>query len=410
MDVKKLLVATFNEGISLIKKHYGEEGVIIASRKVGNEWEIIAAANEKEANKYGMKKKNQALFEKKKNKPIAQVDHSEDVEEETETETEELVAYKPLARVKKVEEEFSEQDSFISEFRNEINDIRAYLESQHASAVWKDFKYENELNSLILKRMYQSGFSLDFSQKIITETKPTGNLSTSMKSIAKTIKNQLIIDEQPFNDPGIYCLMGPPGCGKTSLILKIAMTIKRNNKKSRIHLFNCDFESLSQVDQLNRIGHLLDMDVHHLDNSMQQLTNAIFTEDDYIFIDLPNQPALIQVIQSLNVTDFFKTPIHYCLVIDNNWDKLFVNKLIEQCQHLKELNLVFTKCDMQTRHATMIESSITFKTKIALLSFSAIDPKGLKKPSADLVYHVFDQKEDKGKDLTDFEIYTMIGS
>lgn len=405
MDVKKLLVATFNEGISLIKKHYGEEGVIIASRKVGNEWEIIAAANEKEASKYGMKKKNQALFEKKKNNTAAiQTEKSEDTEEEPE----QLVTYKPLARIKPIEEEFSEQDSFISEFRNEINDIKAYLESQHASAVWKDFKYENELNSLILKKMYQSGFSLDFSQKIITETKPSGNLSTSMKSIAKTIKNQMAIDEQPFNAPGIYCLMGPPGCGKTSLILKIAMTIKKNNKNCRIHLFNCDFESLSQVDQLNRIGHLLDMDVHHLDNSMQQLANAIFTEEDYIFIDLPNQPALIQVIQSLNVNDFFKTPIQYCLVIDNNWDKLFVNKLIAQCHHLKEFNLVFTKCDMQTRYATMIESSITFRTKIALLSFSALDPKGLKKPSSDLVYHVFEQKE--GKDLTDFEIYTMIGS
>lgn len=407
MDVKKLLVATFNEGISLIKKHYGEEGVIIASRRIGNEWEIIAAANEKEASKYGAKKKNQALFEKKKvksapaaEKPEAMLDDSDEF----------LVSYKPMAKVNPVAEEFGEQDSFISEFRSEINDIKAYLESQHASAVWKDFKYENELNSLILKKLYQSGFSLPFSKQIIEEAKPVGNLSTSMKTVVKTIKSKMLIDEKPFAEPGIYCLMGPPGCGKTSLILKIAMMIKKSNKSSMIHLLNCDFESLSQVDQLNRIGHLLDLNVHHLDNNMQQLKNAIFTETDYIFIDLPNQPALIQVIQSLNGADFFKTPIHYCLVMDNNWDKSFVNKLIAQSQHLKDLKLVFTKCDMHTSYTTMIESSIVSKMQISLLSFSAIDPQGLKKPNADLVYHVFDQKEDKGRDLTDFEICTMIGS
>ena len=302
MKVKRFIAANMQQGLKLVREELGPEAVILSSRKVDGQVEIMAAQN------YDEVELRNRVPEPERNKSTSELIRRE-TERHRQLEGELAKSRQRIAAVRRstgapvrpylVTDEPREGQNFgailreskvgragaasnhedpvenltdttgagasndaIAQMRAEISMLKDLLTQQLQSSQVDNVRRELE------QRLTCLGVFPELQKKLLGKVERSGDLQAAWRYVlARLTRSVKTVEEELIEQGGIFALVGPTGSGKTTTIGKLAARYVLKHGAKGIALVTTDRYRIASHEQLLAVGRILEVPVRVVDDN-----------------------------------------------------------------------------------------------------------------------------------------------
>lgn len=300
MKVKRFIAASMQQGLKLVREELGADAVILSSRKVDGQVEIMAALN------YDETELRSRVPEPERNKSTAELiqratERHRHLEDELAKSRQRIAAVRrstntvvrpvmPAAESKRVGQDFGAEvreskvgrserlssdrvevqkpavvetgtSDAIAQMRAEISMLKELLTQQLQS---QGSNVHRELE----QRLTTMGIFPELQKKLLDRVDRNGDLQTAWRYVlAQLTRSVKTVEEELTERGGIYALVGPTGSGKTTTIGKLAARYVLKHGAKDIALVTTDRYRIASHEQLLAVGRILEVPVRIVDDN-----------------------------------------------------------------------------------------------------------------------------------------------
>lgn len=153
----------------------------------------------------------------------------------------------------------------VRSLKSELRELRGFLEERIESIGWFGSIHRRPAQSRMLRTMLQAGFSAALSRTIVDRLPVDLGDEGAMRWLREVLLRNLRVDpaaRTPFDDGGVFALLGPTGVGKTTTAAKIAAQFAMKHGAQSVSLITADVYRVGAQDQLRTFGRMLGVPVH----------------------------------------------------------------------------------------------------------------------------------------------------
>jgi flagellar biosynthesis protein FlhF len=161
----------------------------------------------------------------------------------------------------------SDQQDKLDAMQSELSDMRLLLEQQ-LSKFSGGSKYENPLQSALMRRLQQMGICGEVAETIISKVQPGMSIKDAWREtlalLARTIPAR---STDIVMEGGVFAFVGPTGVGKTTTIAKLAARYVLEHGPQNVTLVTTDTYRIAAQEQLRSLGRILGVQVKSVDDN-----------------------------------------------------------------------------------------------------------------------------------------------
>jgi len=251
-------------------------------------------------------------------------------------------------------------ESLGDRLQNAVNKIRGYgkITEDNISEVTREIRLallEADVNYKVVKEFINNVKEKALGEEVTKSLKPG-------EMFVKILKDELVEllggEQAPLytsGNPSILMMVGLQGSGKTTSIGKLALRLRKKNKKKPL-LVACDVYRPAAIDQLKTIGKQLDIEVYSegkgdpVEISKNAIKYAKENKFDYVLIDTAGRLHIDEALmQELNNINDNVHPNEILLVIDSMVGQDAINVIEGFNNSLPLTGAILTKLDGDTR-------------------------------------------------------------
>ncbi len=244
--------------------------------------------------------------------------------------------------------------------QNAVNKIRGYgrITEDNISEVTREIRLallEADVNYKVVKEFINNVKEKALGEEVTKSLKPG-------EMFVKILKDELVEllggEQAPLyteGHPSILMLVGLQGSGKTTSIGKLALRLRKKNKKRPL-LVACDVYRPAAIDQLKTLGKELNIDVYSegkgdpVEISKNAIEYAKANKYDYVLIDTAGRLHIDdELMEELNNINNEVHPNEILLVIDSMTGQDAINVIEGFNNSLPLTGAILTKLDGDTR-------------------------------------------------------------
>lgn len=297
MKIKRFVASNMRDAMKAVKEKFGDEGIIISNREVGDKVEILATTREEQ-------EQHAIISSDKQSKQNTSFETTETIEH---TSTEQVINNKAEPEVRLAESQLATesltqaiqasranqekqqrtQESPISDIQTEIKYLRGLLEQQLASTGYRGNERYNSTQAILLRQLAELGLTTKMCKRIVNKLPEKGNLEKKWRSSLDWIENEITtVGKDVLDVPGVVAVVGPTGVGKTTTIAKLAARFVLLNGSSDVALITTDSYRIAAYEQLKTYANILEVPVR-LVESISALREALweYRQKQLILID-----------------------------------------------------------------------------------------------------------------------------
>lgn len=382
MNIKKFTGSTMQEIMAQVKSEFGEDAMIIQSKKVKKggvlglftkEYiEVMAAVetdrlrskkrtdNREKIAADESKNKNYNNINTKVAQPSKPIKEDSVVSKKNELQPRKNNFRKEMMTFR--QEDFIPDENESLKLTQELEEIKTVVNQLNTRFIKTFVNDEEEAKEMEKKRFIQEleemGISERLSAEIVEETLSRGD-KLNDKNLIETIDKKFgKLDAEGYNSivSKYNIFVGPTGVGKTTTLAKLASEIAiRDNK--RIGFLTLDTYRISAVEQLKTYAEILNSpievayDIGDIRPAIERLENR-----DIIFIDTAGRShknhdhmqELRETLAAIEQKDVF-------LTIAANYNIEDVRNLIDTYDFLEDFNIIVTKLDETDRFGIVLD-------------------------------------------------------
>ena len=147
---------------------------------------------------------------------------------------------------------------------DEIRALRGMVEEQGANLVWMHNAQARPLKATLMREMMLCGFSPALSRRIAEAIPDDLSQETARQWVSQALARNLRCtgaDGDPFEQGGVFALVGPTGVGKTTTAAKLAAGCVVRHGAASLGLISADHYRIGAQDQLRIYGRILGVEV-----------------------------------------------------------------------------------------------------------------------------------------------------
>jgi len=402
MKIRKFYAKETREAMKLVRETLGPDAVILSNKPKGEGVELLAAPDMGDDPMLDLvsdsKPKLQDIPKKKVNVNDASsllLNYTQDNK---------IVVNDSLAREKVIAPNLAVSDKFeektidvetsgekaILSLKEEMEALKGLLKEQLSGLVWGNIKYKNPVQASILRQLTQSGFSSEIVRRLVQtldeNISPEDAISHIKELLAKSIQ---ITPNLHIDSPGIYCLIGTSGVGKTSCVTKLAAKCAIEHGVDSVVMVTTDSTRIGSQDQLKIYGKILNIDVVALDD-ISYLPDALeeLKFRKFIFIDtqaLNLNDSKISTFSS--IIESCQLPISLLLVFAANSQSTYIKSTFKTYARLGISSAIITKLDESFSLGESLSSLIEYKIPLSYISSGTQIPDDIKQMSNTSIVH-----------------------
>lgn len=251
-------------------------------------------------------------------------------------------------------------ESLGDRLQNAVNKIRGYgrITEDNISEVTREIRLallEADVNYKVVKEFINNVKEKALGEEVTKSLKPG-------EMFVKILKDELVEllggEQAPLyteGHPSILMLVGLQGSGKTTSIGKLALRLRKKNKKRPL-LVACDVYRPAAIDQLKTLGKELNIDVYSegkgdpVEISKNAIEYAKANKYDYVLIDTAGRLHIDdELMEELNNINNEVHPNEILLVIDSMTGQDAINVIEGFNNSLPLTGAILTKLDGDTR-------------------------------------------------------------
>ena len=251
-------------------------------------------------------------------------------------------------------------ESLGDRLQSAVNKIRGYgkITEDNISEVTREIRLallEADVNYKVVKEFINNVKEKALGEEVAKSLKPG-------EMFVKILKDELVEllggEQAPLytsGHPSILMMVGLQGSGKTTSIGKLALRLRKKNKKKPL-LVACDVYRPAAIDQLKTIGKQLDIEVYSegkgdpVEISKNAIKYAKENNYDYVLIDTAGRLHIDEALmQELNNINDEVHPNEILLVIDSMVGQDAINVIEGFNNSLPLTGAILTKLDGDTR-------------------------------------------------------------
>jgi flagellar biosynthesis protein FlhF len=390
MKIKRYIAADMRQALRLVREEQGPDAVILSTRNVGDELELIAAVDYDETLiEYAVGKKvAQQTAGRQAGASAEQAASRVDEELPLEPEDDRVSLSGSMAAVKdtrtdnraaptgrRVDSSPSLQkantvaqvlpeapaqspedsavrglpESSLVSMRREISVLKRMLETQMSSLAWNDMSRRDPVRAAVLRDLIRMGLAPDLAQEL-AERAPVrnGEGAATWRGALGLLSRKL---KFPQNDPlaagGVVALVGPTGVGKTTTIAKLAARYALRNGLENVALISADDYRIGAQEQLFIYGRQLNVPVYVARNG-EELRQRIehLRHADLVLVDTAGvsqrDTRLVRALESLDLDD---RPLSAWLVLAANAQMESLDEAVGAFSRVPLAGSIITKLD-----------------------------------------------------------------
>ncbi len=190
----------------------------------------------------------------------------------------------------------AKEDRQLNALREEILDMRELLQLQlsqlgqsnagngtkiNATNNLNTLSVSNTVHTTIAKRLENMGIPQDDIVKCTSRLKLRSSLADGWAQVLATLAHRLPTTSNDVVDGGgFFSFVGSAGAGKTTTVAKLAARYVLKHGAEGVALISTDNQSMAGVEQLRRVGKILGVEVHHV-NETNTLSQVMLDCCDY---------------------------------------------------------------------------------------------------------------------------------
>jgi flagellar biosynthesis protein FlhF len=259
MQMRRYIASDMRQALRQIREQLGSEAVIISSRRVADNVEVVAAVDREISEAVAAQPAPvQPAAAPRENAP-APAKPAKPAESARES-------VPPVAR-----------DGAVDDMNAELRQLRHMLETQVATLAWNDLTRRAPLQAQILKSLTEIGLSRELAAEIVSELPPHLELEQAQDRAHALVARRICVAEERWIDKGgSVALVGPTGAGKTTVIAKLAAHWVMRYGARDLALISCDAVRLGAPEQMHQLGRLLGVPAYAVATS-GELTEILAT-------------------------------------------------------------------------------------------------------------------------------------
>ena len=191
---------------------------------------------------------------------------------------------------------------------------------------------------------------------------------------------------RPGPGPRTVALIGPPGAGKTTTLVKLAITYGLLERKTT-QLLSVDTYRLAAVDQLRTFAAILGIGLHVFESAAGLAAGLEeCAQKDLILIDTPGFSAK-DLESGSELADFFAShpEIDLHLVIPCTMKPADMARLVDQFEIFGPAKLLFTKLDETEFYGSILNEAIRKQYPVSFLAAGQQIPEDLEAPTKERI-------------------------
>lgn len=262
----------------------------------------------------------------------------------------------------------------------------------------------SSVEDLLLSRLLAFDFSEDFSKELIGSAAQSkmsefasmlragnnnanANSMPSAKSILAQLKSRFAVDPdvgKPGASRRVVMFVGPPGAGKTTSIVKLAVQLGLEQELP-IHLLSLDTFRVAGAEQLNAFGRILGVGFTAL-HTPEALAEALEEHRDkkLVLIDTPGYAAADEEEMEQTAAFFRNHPeVEIQLVLPATARTSSLRKFVRQFSAFQPSKLIYTRLDEVDTFGPVVENTIATGLPISFLADGQSIPQDLHEATKD---------------------------
>lgn len=361
MKIKRYIGKSSRDALWKVRKDQGPDAVILSTREVGGQTEIIAAVNF-EATLAAMERDSQMA------QRIAGARQSLKKPATTR---------QPLAVAKALS---TKQDMSIRKLNLELKNMRDLLEQQSYNILATNYPNSSPQHARFLNTLTRMGFPVVLSKQTLADIKIPLTDKNALAEIRNVLAARLpVAKDDLMANGGVYAFVGPTGVGKTTTIAKLAARFSVRHGRKRVALITADNYRIGAHAQLKLYAKMLDVPIHivtsqeHLHATLGQLSNKRLVLIDTSGLshrspDLGNRLSLLSNSQ---------TRINTYLVLSATSEFRVSDEIARAYQAIRPVGAVLTKIDEAASLGGSLGTLIRYKLPLAFVSNGQQVPEDL---------------------------------
>lgn len=168
-------------------------------------------------------------------------------------------------------------DNGMSDMRFELEAMRELLENQLSSMAWGQLTKTNPHKASLWKRLKRMGINAKLADSLLDLVNERASAKEQWQQLMKILTRHIgQFDDDPIDQGGTFCFVGPAGAGKTTTIGKLATRYAMKHGSEGIALVSTDSYRVAAHEQLRTIGRILDVPVKLIDKN-QSLERVLYS-------------------------------------------------------------------------------------------------------------------------------------
>jgi len=284
----------------------------------------------------------------------------------------------------------------IAEIRRQIETVKRSMSRQTYHAHWSSPAAAPEMRELYL-RLISAEFSDEWANELLqaVERRVNGKFEALESAIATEIQTRF--DTAPGlgltgADRRVTALVGPPGAGKTSMIVKLALKFGLMSKRP-LQILSTDACRVAASEQLRAYASIIGIAFQTVD-TMTGLAQALeeASGKELVLIDTPGfGPADTDEVSELALFLARHRLIEVQLVMPATLRASALARIIERFSMFQPARLIFTNLDEAGAYGGIIEQAMRTRLPLSYFGCGQQIPEDLREASKDeLIRKVFE--------------------
>jgi flagellar biosynthesis protein FlhF len=268
VKMKRYLAADMRSALRAIREEQGPDAVILSSRAVASGVEVCAAVDREFADD-GADLSAAAVLQYS----VAASSPADD----------ESALYSALEG-----ERAPGIDRSVGE---ELRSLRGLLEQQLAALAWNDFTRREPLRAQALANLANLGLDRGLALRLVGALPAQLAHDQAQRLPYALLARCLQIAAAPLERSAVLAMIGPPGCGKTTTLSKLAARYVLEQDAANLVIISTDDERLGSHEQLRSLGRVLGVRVETVADFAALALRVEALHSRCVLIDTPGAPA-----------------------------------------------------------------------------------------------------------------------
>lgn len=243
-------------------------------------------------------------------------------------------------------------------------------------------------HSVHLQRLISLGIGAELAVRLVERSDPAMAVENAMRHSLALLKTTLPIGtDKTFEEPGVTVASGPPGVGKTTVLVKIAAQHVKQHGSDSIVLICADTRRIGAFEELQAYGRILGVPtVHAHDTGELQSLLSAFTHKQLVLIDhtLPLDKDSIQLPPCLTELQT-NYSVRHLFVLAAGTQSAMADALIARNCGINNMQCVLTHLDTAAKLGELFNPIIRHHLPIAYWTDASSVQQPLQKADASVL-------------------------